>query len=108
MAPKPTSSSTWKRHGPGCWSRAGRTSPPHAPISPAKARFPERAALNQLGGRFLTDFYVTVARWVHWATEIVDGWPDDVRDTPFDVEAAQEGVDLAESIDVLLRSPTPR
>ncbi len=70
--------------------------------------FPERAALNQLGGRFLTDFYVTVARWVHWATEIVDGWPDDVRDAPFDVAAAQQGVDLAESIDVLLRSPTPR
>ena len=70
--------------------------------------FPERAALNQLGGRFLTDFYVTVARWVQWATEIVDGWPDDVRDAPFDVAAAQEGVDLAESIDVILRSPTSR
>jgi PadR family transcriptional regulator, regulatory protein AphA len=70
--------------------------------------FPERAALNQLGGRFLTDFYVTVARWVHWATDVVDGWPDDVRDAPFDVAAAQEGVDVAESIDVLLRSPTRR
>lgn len=69
--------------------------------------FPERAALNQLGGRFLTDFYVTVARWVQWATDVVDGWPDDVRDAPFDVAAAQEGVKLAESIDVILRSPTP-
>ena len=68
--------------------------------------FPERAALNQLGGRFLTDFYVTVARWVQWASAIVDGWPDDVRDAPFDVEAAQEGVALAESIDVILRAPT--
>ena len=70
--------------------------------------FPQRAALNQLGGRFLTDFYLTVARWVQWATEIVDGWPDAVRDAPFDVAAAQQGVDLAESIDVILRSPTPR
>ena len=70
--------------------------------------FPERAALNQLGGRFLTDLYVTVARWVHWATEIVEGWPDDVRDAPFNLAAARKGVDLAESIDTILRPPTPR
>ena len=60
--------------------------------------FPERAALNQLGGRFLTDFYATVARWVEWAMEIVDGWPDDVRQAPFDIAAAEESLQLAESI----------
>ena len=70
--------------------------------------FPERAALNQLGGRFLTDFDFTVARWAQWATEIVDGWPDDVRDAPFDVAAAQQAVDLAESIEATVRSPGPR
>lgn len=72
-----------------------------------EGQFPERAALNQLGGRFLTDFYITVARWVQWATEIVDGWPDDVGDAPFNVAAAQEGVELAESIDAILHSPSP-
>lgn len=66
--------------------------------------FPERAALNQLGGRFLTDFYLTVARWVEWATEMVEGWPDDVREAPFDVAAAQEATQLAESITVLATS----
>jgi DNA-binding PadR family transcriptional regulator len=60
--------------------------------------FPERAALNQLGGRFLTDFYVMVARWVAWATETVQDWPDDVRDAPFDVAAAETAVRLAETI----------
>jgi DNA-binding PadR family transcriptional regulator len=60
--------------------------------------FPERAALNQLGGRFLTDFYATVARWVEWAMEIVDGWPDDVRQAPYDIAAAEESLQLAESI----------
>jgi DNA-binding PadR family transcriptional regulator len=64
--------------------------------------FPERAALNQLPGRFLTELYATVARWVVWATEVVDGWPDDVRDAPFDVAAAEEGVALAEQIDAML------
>jgi PadR family transcriptional regulator AphA len=54
--------------------------------------FPQRAALNQIPGRFLTDFYVTVARWVAWASEIVDSWPDDVRDAPFSIAIAEEGV----------------
>jgi hypothetical protein len=30
--------------------------------------FPQRAAPNQLGGRFLTDFYAMVAHWADWAT----------------------------------------
>lgn len=67
--------------------------------------FPERAALNQLPGRFLTDFYVTFARWVAWASEVVEQWPDDVREAPYDRNAAREGVALAESIETLLRRP---
>jgi len=63
-----------------------------------RGAFPERAALNQLGGRFLTDFYVMVAQWVDWASQLVDNWPDDVRSAPFNVAAAQESVRLAESV----------
>jgi PadR family transcriptional regulator, regulatory protein AphA len=66
--------------------------------------FPQRAALNQLAGRFLTDFYVTVARWAEWASEIVDTWPDDVTRAHFNVAAAEEGVRLAESITSLSQS----
>jgi DNA-binding PadR family transcriptional regulator len=64
--------------------------------------FPQRAALNQLGGRFLTDFYVTVARWVAWATKTVESWPDDVTRAPLDTAAAEEAVRLAESVTTLL------
>ena len=60
--------------------------------------FPQRAALNQLAGRFLTDFYVMVAHWVDWASQIIDTWPDDVRDAPYNVAAAEEAVRLAESV----------
>ncbi len=70
--------------------------------------FPERAALNQLPGRFLTDFYVMVARWIEWATQVVETWPDDVTQAPFNTAAAEEGVRLAESIGLLVgcaRSP---
>jgi DNA-binding PadR family transcriptional regulator len=67
-----------------------------------RGAFPERAALNQLPGRFLTDFYVMVARWVHWAGEIVEDWPDDVTKASFDVAAAEDSVRLAESIEKLL------
>src|SRR5439155_702085 len=58
-----------------------------------RSPFPERAALNQLAGRFLTDFYVTVAHWVDWASQLIDHWPEDVRDAPFNIVA--EGCDLA-------------
>ena len=64
--------------------------------------FPQRAALNQLPGRFLTDFYVTVARWVQWASSVVDTWPDDVTNAPFDVAAAEEALALAESVATIL------
>jgi DNA-binding PadR family transcriptional regulator len=63
-----------------------------------RGQFPERAALNQLTGRFLTDFYVMVDRWVDWASELVETWPDDVRTAPFDDDVAAEGVRRAESI----------
>ena len=64
--------------------------------------FPQRAALNQLPGRFLAEFYVTVARWVAWASALVESWPDDVRDAPFDLAAAEESVALVESVATIL------
>lgn len=64
--------------------------------------FPQRAALNQLVGMFLTDFYVTVAEWVDWASRVVDGWPDDPAEAPFDMAAASEGVRRAERVVALL------
>jgi len=69
-----------------------------------RGAFPERAALNLLSGRFLTDFYLTVARWVEWASEFVEDWPDDVRDAPLDRAAAEEAVRLAESTDAIART----
>jgi PadR family transcriptional regulator AphA len=64
--------------------------------------FPQRAALNLLPGRFLTEFYVTVARWVEWASAIVHTWPDDVNDAPYDLETARETLTLAESIETIV------
>jgi PadR family transcriptional regulator AphA len=67
-----------------------------------RGAFPERAALNQLAGRFLTDFYVMVANWVAWASHHVEQWPDDVRDAPFDVGVAHESVRLVEGVPKIL------
>lgn len=64
--------------------------------------FPERAALNQIVGRFLTDFYVTVARWQQWAAHVVEDWPDDITNAPFDPALQEEGVNLAASIPAML------
>ena len=45
---------------------------------------------------------VWLARWIHWATGVVESWPDDVTDAPFDTAAAEESVRRAESIRHLL------
>jgi DNA-binding PadR family transcriptional regulator len=70
--------------------------------------FPERAALNQLSGMFLTELYAMVARWVDWASAVVATWPDDVTKAPFDVAAAREAVALAESVDSMAAMGAPR
>ena len=68
--------------------------------------FPERAALNQLPGVFLTELYATVARWVVWAEGVVASWPDDVRAATLDGDAARRGVAVAEEIERLLQPTT--
>jgi PadR family transcriptional regulator AphA len=60
--------------------------------------FPERAAINQLGGRFLTDFYAMVARWAEWATGVVADWPDDPGRAVADPAELAEALRVAESI----------
>jgi DNA-binding PadR family transcriptional regulator len=58
--------------------------------------FPERAALNHLGGRFLTDFYLMVAQWAAWAIAVVEDWPDDPRQAVIDPAEQERAVRLAE------------
>jgi hypothetical protein len=60
--------------------------------------FPERAALNLIGGRFLTDFYAMVADWALWATKIVETWPDDPRGVPLDLAEQRASLRVAERI----------
>jgi DNA-binding PadR family transcriptional regulator len=63
-----------------------------------QSNFPQRAALNQLGGRFLTDFYTTVAEWARWAISVVETWPDDPTDAEPDPAIMQEIVRRAEAL----------
>jgi DNA-binding PadR family transcriptional regulator len=60
--------------------------------------FPERAPVNLLGGRFLTDFYAMVADWADWATGIVETWPDDVAGAVLDRDEQAAAVRIAERI----------
>ncbi|WP_042388230.1 PadR family transcriptional regulator [Streptacidiphilus melanogenes] len=58
--------------------------------------FPERVAQLLLVGRFLTDYYRLVAEWADWAAELVERWPDDLRDAPVAAEHFAETVRRAE------------
>jgi DNA-binding PadR family transcriptional regulator len=60
--------------------------------------FPERAALNLVVGRFLTDFYAMVDRWAAWATVVVASWPDDPRQAQLDPAEMAAAVAVAEEI----------
>ena len=71
------------------------------------APFAPRAAINELTGRFLTDFYLMTAEWVAWATELVESWPDDPATAPLDVEAAAESLRRAERATQVLTSGAP-
>jgi PadR family transcriptional regulator, regulatory protein AphA len=42
--------------------------------------FPERLAVLSVTGRFLVDFADMVAAWADRAADVVEGWPDDLRD----------------------------
>ena len=60
--------------------------------------FPERAAINILMGRFLTDFYAMVDNWARWATETVRDWPDDPATAKPDLDVLAETARKAEAI----------
>ena len=47
--------------------------------------FQQRAAINLIGGAFLTDFYAMVAAWADWAETVVKNWPDDPAAAQADV-----------------------
>jgi PadR family transcriptional regulator AphA len=66
-----------------------------------RGSFPERAALNLIGGRFLTDFYAMVADWAMWATRIVETWPDNPRGLPLDLAEQRAALRIAKRIDDL-------
>jgi PadR family transcriptional regulator AphA len=63
-----------------------------------RGAFPERAALNQLSGRFLAEYYACVAQWADWAIGVVEAWPDDVTRAPFDLELAEHLLRVVEGI----------
>jgi len=41
--------------------------------------FPERLPWLVLCGQFLEEIHLAVERWAEWATEVVEDWPDDLR-----------------------------
>jgi DNA-binding PadR family transcriptional regulator len=97
-------------HAAGAWAREQNTES----LATGRAylegvgEFPQRGALNQLVGRFLTEFYVMVASWAEWATAMVEEWPEDLGQAPLDREALADAVRLAETIEGREPSAAPR
>jgi DNA-binding PadR family transcriptional regulator len=49
--------------------------------------FPERAAVNIVGARFMVDFYTAVVEWADWASTVLSSWPDDSKGAEPDWDA---------------------
>jgi DNA-binding PadR family transcriptional regulator len=45
-----------------------------------RGRFPERLPWLVLVGRFIDDVQQMIDRWAAWAIEVVEAWPDDLRE----------------------------
>ena len=61
--------------------------------------FPERVTVNALGARFLVDFYELVDRWADWATEVVEGWPENPSEAAPNFDVIRSIVEAAQSAD---------
>jgi DNA-binding PadR family transcriptional regulator len=59
--------------------------------------FPERAAVLEITGRFISDFARMVGEWAEWATAKVEAWPADVRAVEPDLTYFADYVRRAES-----------
>ena len=64
--------------------------------------FPRRDAKNVLFGRFFSDFSNMIGDWAAWATEVVEAWPDDIREATIDRDLLRSIVErnLARQTDV--------
>lgn len=55
----------------------------------------ERRATTLLLGAFLTDFYKLVADWADWATDEVEGWPEDISSHRISPDRTREVLERA-------------
>ncbi len=61
--------------------------------------YPDRLPWLILTGRFLYEFDLAVERWLDWATDAVESWPDDIRTAEPDWEALAA---MAQRVDAIL------
>lgn len=77
--------------------RAARTGGISREYLAGEGAYPERLAWLILTGKFLDDFEQLVDNWTEWAIDVVQQWPDDVRDAEPDWTALQQMADRADA-----------
>ncbi len=66
--------------------------------------YPERLPWLILTGRFLDEFDLAVERWLDWATDTVESWPEDITAAEPDWEALAA---MAERVDAMVAARSP-
>ena len=73
-----------------------------------RGAFPERLPWLLLGGEFLARLNSAVSEWADWATEVVEGWPDDVRGAKPDMPTLERMTAVAEKAEEALTDTETR
>ena len=73
-----------------------------------KGGFPERLPWLILCGRFQQEVISAVERWADWASETVEGWPDDITAAEPDLETLESMVAQSETHQAWVARPSAR
>ena len=69
--------------------------------------FPERLPWLLLGGEFLSRFNAMLTDWSDWATEVVETWPEDIRDAQPDMATLERMTAAADAAVNSARTSSP-
>ena len=83
------------------WVRELEAETADIPLSYFEGRgnFPERLPWLLLAGEFLSRFNDAVTEWAEWAIDLVETWPDDIRDAEPDTATLARMVGVADKND---------
>jgi PadR family transcriptional regulator AphA len=88
--------------------RVGLSQPLARELADMGPRFPERAHINAITGRFVIEVMQATLRWAQWAERIVERWPDTSLNAAMAAEARTLLKENADVVEAMVSLAPPR